>query len=152
MKDRPEFTGMSADPRQHLIDLGVDGDFVDMVKTILHDAQSPRDIGKVIRRGQFNTALGGQQLTSPLVRRLYTDDPLVREEFRERLKQYQLPDQVLDTYFEAQQYGYTDVLLRHRDVVAQVDKERMAEFDRAAEEVAFGFLRSYFGFISKSLS
>jgi hypothetical protein len=74
MGDRQEFAGIN-DPRQHLIDLGVDAGFVDMVKTILEHASQFDEIGIVIRSGIVNTGLGGSQITSPIVRVLYTNDP-----------------------------------------------------------------------------
>lgn len=144
MAEKREFTGQS-DPRQHLIDLGIPADFVDMLRVLLSKAETLDETRKIIRSGEVNTALGGTQLTSPLVRALYQDDPLVRQEFKENLVQYGLPDEVLNTYFSARQYGWMAVMVQHRDVVDRVGKERMTEFVGVADKLAYNFLREYFG-------
>ncbi len=140
-----EFTGQS-DPKQHLVDLGVPSDFVDMLRTILSESQTLRDTSKIIRSGKVNTALGGTQLTSPLIRVLYDDDPEVRTVFKDRLAKYNLSDDVLDTYFRTRQQGFVDVMAHHREIVDRMGKEKMGEFISDADNMAYGFLREYFGF------
>lgn len=145
MGAKREFAGQT-DPRQHLIDLGVPADFVDMLRVLLNKAATLDKTSKVIRSGEVNTALGGTQLTSPLVRRLYKDDPLVRQEFKEHLGKFAFPDEVLDTYFLAPEFGWMDVMAQHREVFDRVGKERMNEFIGVANNLAYSFLREYFGF------
>lgn len=96
----------------------------------------------VIRQAHVKTALGGTQLTQPVIRLLYADDPKVREYFHEQLNQFKAPTKVLDTYFTAEQHGYTSLMVEDPNI----DREFLRVFVPAADNMAYSFLRSYFGF------
>lgn len=141
MRKRPEFTGQ-ANPVQHLIDLGLPSNFATGVQTVLQEATTFGGMGKVQIEKKLLVGLGGPQVTSPVVRLLYADDPKVRELFQKELGHFGLPLEVMDTYFDSEQEGFWDVLDKH----PKVDQAVLREFVPVAQAVAFNFLRSYFGF------
>ena len=150
MANPTEYRGVD-NPKQHLIDLGLQKGLLELGEFVLQRAETVDDIGRVLRRSDCdianNTTLGDTQIITPLMRLLYADDPLVQSDFKKNIKQkYDLPNEAIDAYYTSEQNGYITLQYDFEETVNQFTNDGANEFVNFADTLTFNFLRTYFGF------
>ncbi len=127
-------------PKEKLLALGMDEINAALYEEIIGKAANLEDLERHL--SERNLPCDIEQFILPVFRNLYRQDGKIREGVRTGLKEFGLPDEMVDSYFtEMGNHPYLLLVLSSRyDSIHSKTKTRFSE---AARETMFSVLKRY---------